>query len=78
MAPKTRAVAPPKSKMHPQNSRRDPKSAVQGKTVDLGGRRTNQENIFLVWTGRRVVVLATGPLTAADVLALYGDLVPAP
>ncbi|MCP4224246.1 MAG: hypothetical protein GY773_12935, partial [Actinomycetia bacterium] len=44
----------------------------------VGWEEPDQELIFLVWIGRRIVVLATGPLAAADVLALYGDLVPAP
>lgn len=44
----------------------------------LGWEEPDGQVITLVWPGDRVVVLATGPLVTADVLALYSQLVPAP
>jgi hypothetical protein len=44
----------------------------------LGWEEPDGSVISLLWRGERIVVLATGPLTAADVLSLYTDLVPAP
>ena len=43
-----------------------------------GWEEPDGEIITLVWGGERIVVLATGPLVVADVLAQYSQLVPAP
>ena len=43
-----------------------------------GWEEPDGEVITLVWSGERVVVLATGPLVMADVLAQYSQLVPSP
>ncbi len=44
----------------------------------LGWQEPDAEIVSLLWSGARIVVLATGPEAAADVLALYTDLVPSP
>ncbi|MCB0992284.1 MAG: hypothetical protein KDB16_14995 [Acidimicrobiales bacterium] len=44
----------------------------------VGWEDVDNEVVYLVWTGRRVVVFATGPIATADVLSLYAELVPAP
>ena len=44
----------------------------------IGWEALNEDLVFLLWPGERVVVFATGPLAAVDVLSLYSDLVPSP
>lgn len=44
----------------------------------IGWEEVDSGVVYMVWAGRRIVVFATGPVTAADVLSVYAELVPAP
>ncbi|NOX29732.1 MAG: hypothetical protein GXP35_06755 [Actinobacteria bacterium] len=52
--------------------------ALPGGAEVLGWQEPDAEVVSLLWSGARIVVLATGPEVAADVLALYTELVPSP
>lgn len=44
----------------------------------IGWEAPDDDLVFLVWPGSRVVVFATGSVATVEVLSLYADLVPAP
>ena len=42
----------------------------------IGWEAQDEDLVFLIWPGERIVVFATGTLAAVDVLSLYSELVP--
>jgi len=47
-------------------------------TEVLGWELEDQDLVFLIWSGERIVVFATGSIEAVGVLSLYTELVPSP